>query len=173
MCDLQCKSFCQLQLQPILTYFHIAYCLIFDLPDPPVNTLSRIRNRIADFASHEKRKASCKRGAARGNRERKKNKRKRGDYKQLEMEDDRALVDLGAAADIEEARLEVHGADNDTTKDETPALRQPKRRFVGRRAADEAAAAKGSTEEGGSGAVQGMLRLFDIDKPHFHASLVL
>ncbi|PTB59412.1 hypothetical protein M431DRAFT_491018 [Trichoderma harzianum CBS 226.95] len=71
-----------------------------------------------------------------------------------EMEDDRALVDLGAAADIEEARLEVHGADNDTTKDETPALRQPKRRFVGRRAADEAAAAKGSTEEGGSGAVQ-------------------
>lgn len=76
------------------------------------------------------------------------------------MEDDRALVDLGAAADIEEARLEVHGADNDTTKDETPALRQPKRRFVGRRAADEAAAAKGSTEEGGSGAVQGMWRLF-------------
>ncbi|UKZ51861.1 Diphthamide biosynthesis protein 1 [Trichoderma virens] len=70
------------------------------------------------------------------------------------MEDDRALVDLGAAADIEEARLEVHKADNEATKDEAPTTRQPKRRFVGRRAADEAAAAKGTTEEGGSGAVQ-------------------
>lgn len=83
------------------------------------------------------------------------------------MEDDRALVDLGAAADIEEARLEVHTADNEATKDEAPTTRQPKRRFVGRRAADEAAAAKGTTEEGGSGAVQSMLRLFNIHIPHY------
>ncbi|KAL7819760.1 putative diphthamide synthesis domain-containing protein [Trichoderma gracile] len=73
------------------------------------------------------------------------------------MEDDRALVDLGAAADIEEARLEVHTTETEATKNEAPAAtttRQPKRRFVGRRAADEAAAAKVTTEEGGSGAVQ-------------------
>lgn len=89
------------------------------------------------------------------------------------MEDDRGLVDLGAAADIEEARLEVHGADNDTTKDETPALRQPKRRFVGRRAADEAAAAKGSTEEGGSDAVQGMLRLSNSKMLRWFSNVVL
>jgi 2-(3-amino-3-carboxypropyl)histidine synthase len=78
------------------------------------------------------------------------------------MEDDRALVDLGAAADIEEARLEVHTTESETTKNETPATttttRQPKRRFVGRRAADEAAAAKATTEQGGSGAVQGTFR---------------
>jgi 2-(3-amino-3-carboxypropyl)histidine synthase len=73
------------------------------------------------------------------------------------MEDDRALVDLGAAADIEESRLEVHTSGHEATKDGTPTTRQPKRRFVGRRAADEAAAAKGTTEEGGSGAVQGTL----------------
>ncbi|KAL7936024.1 diphthamide biosynthesis protein 1 [Trichoderma chlorosporum] len=76
------------------------------------------------------------------------------DGPQPEMEDDRALVDVGAAADIEEARLEVHTVGNEAAKDEAPATRQPKRRFVGRRAADEAAAAKGTTEEGGSGAVQ-------------------
>lgn len=75
------------------------------------------------------------------------------------MEDDRALVDLGAAADIEEARLEVHTTEPEATKNEAPATtRQPKRRFVGRRAADEAAAAKATTEAGGSGAVlQGTL----------------
>jgi hypothetical protein len=74
----------------------------------------------------------------------------------LEMEDDRALVGLGTAADIEESQLEVHRADNETTENAAPTTRQPKRRFVGRRAADEAAAAKGTTEEGGSGAVQGI-----------------
>lgn len=73
------------------------------------------------------------------------------------MEDDRALVGLGTAADIEESQVEVHKPDNETTENAAPTTRQPKRRFVGRRAADEAAVAKGTTEEGGSGAVQGML----------------
>lgn len=75
------------------------------------------------------------------------------------MEDDRALVGLGTAADIEESQLEVHKPEKETTENAAPTTRQPKRRFVGRRAADEAAAAKGTTEEGGGGAVQGMLRL--------------
>lgn len=70
------------------------------------------------------------------------------------MEDDRALVGLGTAADIEESQLEVHKPEKETTENAAPTTRQPKRRFVGRRAADEAAAAKGTTEEGGSGAVQ-------------------
>lgn len=72
------------------------------------------------------------------------------------MEDDRALVGLGTAADIEESQLEVHKPDTESTENAAPTTRQPKRRFVGRRAADEAAAAKATTEEGGSGAVQGM-----------------
>ncbi|KAL6892306.1 diphthamide biosynthesis protein 1 [Trichoderma evansii] len=72
----------------------------------------------------------------------------------LEMEDDRAFVGLGTAADIEESQLEVHKPDSEVTENAAPTTRQPKRRFVGRRAADEAAAAKGTTEEGGSGAVQ-------------------
>ncbi|KAH8130135.1 diphthamide biosynthesis protein 1 [Trichoderma asperelloides] len=70
------------------------------------------------------------------------------------MEDDRALVGLGTAADIEESQLEVHKPEKETTENAAPTTRQPKRRFVGRRAADEAAAAKGTTEEGGGGAVQ-------------------
>lgn len=60
------------------------------------------------------------------------------------MEDDRAQVDLGVAADIEERQEEA-------------AQRQPKKRFVGRRQAVEAAARNGansSVEE--TGAVQGL-----------------
>ena len=64
------------------------------------------------------------------------------------MEDDRALVDLGIAADLEE----VQNSQN--------ALKQPKRRFVGRRAAAEAAAkstaGEPNTSVEESGAVQGI-----------------
>ncbi|KAK3946132.1 putative diphthamide synthesis protein-domain-containing protein [Diplogelasinospora grovesii] len=60
------------------------------------------------------------------------------------MEDDRALVDLGIAAEIEE----THVAQN--------AVKQPKKRFVGRRAAAEAAAKSGSNNASieDSGAIQ-------------------
>jgi hypothetical protein len=57
------------------------------------------------------------------------------------MEDDRAQVDLGIAADIEE------------TQEEAAALRQPKKRFVGRRQAAEAASRNGanmSVEDSGA-----------------------
>lgn len=61
------------------------------------------------------------------------------------MEDDRAQVDLGIAADIES---------QDTPE---PALRQPKKRFVGRRTAAQTAASKseaGSVPAQDAGAVQ-------------------
>lgn len=60
------------------------------------------------------------------------------------MEDDRAEVDLGIAADIEEKQ------------EEAATLRQPKKRFVGRRQAAEAASKNnvgGSIES--SSAIQG------------------
>lgn len=60
------------------------------------------------------------------------------------MEDDRAEVDLGIAADIE-------SQDNPE-----PALKQPKKRFVGRRTATQTAASKngtGAVED--AGAIQG------------------
>jgi 2-(3-amino-3-carboxypropyl)histidine synthase len=58
------------------------------------------------------------------------------------MEDDRAQVDLGIAADIEELQETVP--------------RQPKKRFVGRKQASEAASRKGSSNNiEDSGAVQG------------------
>jgi 2-(3-amino-3-carboxypropyl)histidine synthase len=61
------------------------------------------------------------------------------------MEDDRAGVDLGVAVDVEE-RLE----------DEAAAQRQPKKRFVGRRQATEAASrSNGSGAGEGSSAIQG------------------
>lgn len=83
------------------------------------------------------------------------------------MEEDRAQTDLGIAADIEEAqRYEseqiltsapetVETAAPSQTSEQTP-IRQPKKRFVGRRAADAAAAKNGSTASSGegSGAVQ-------------------
>ncbi|KHN95846.1 diphthamide biosynthesis protein 1 [Metarhizium album ARSEF 1941] len=75
------------------------------------------------------------------------------------MEDDRAQVDLGIAADIEEAQLaQAHQAEptgDDVPRSNTP--KQPKKRFVGRRAAAEAAerTRNGTTgAEGEGGAVQ-------------------
>ena len=62
-----------------------------------------------------------------------------------EMEDDRAEVDLGIAVDVEE-RLE----------EESAAQRQPKKRFVGRRQATEAASRSNAGGAGeGSSAIQG------------------
>lgn len=62
------------------------------------------------------------------------------------MEDDRAQVDLGIAADIEEA----HGSQ------QAAAIRQPKKRFVGRRTADATArSGNNDTSGGGTGTVQG------------------
>lgn len=60
------------------------------------------------------------------------------------MEDDRALVDIGVAADIEEVQTQQS------------AIKQPKKRFVGRRAAAEASrinSSNASIED--SGAIQG------------------
>ena len=61
------------------------------------------------------------------------------------MEDDRAQVDLGIAADLEENQVPEN------------VVKQPKKRFVGKRAATSAAAkassANSSIEE--SGAIQG------------------
>jgi len=57
------------------------------------------------------------------------------------MEDDRAQVDLGVAADIEERDEEIK------------AQRQPKKRFVGRRQAAEQAAETAS-KNGGSGSIE-------------------
>jgi hypothetical protein len=62
------------------------------------------------------------------------------------MEDDRAQVDLGIAADLEEAQAPE------------PVARQPKKRFVGRRTAAEAAASKNERGSGtieDAGAIQG------------------
>ncbi|EHK98434.1 putative Diphthamide biosynthesis protein 1 [Glarea lozoyensis 74030] len=58
------------------------------------------------------------------------------------MEKDRAEVDLGVAVDVEEKFKE------------SAAQRQPKRRFVGRRQAAEAASKNGSTSIEDSGAIQ-------------------
>lgn len=77
------------------------------------------------------------------------------------MEEDRAQTDLGIAADIEEAQLAQAGASQNESEQQsqTPetVIRQPKKRFVGRRAATEAAAKNGNAVEGESGAVQGKL----------------
>jgi len=60
------------------------------------------------------------------------------------MEDDRALVDLGIAADIEEVQTQQS------------AMKQPKKRFVGRRAAAEASRTNsGNASIEDSGAIQG------------------
>ncbi|KAM3496910.1 hypothetical protein MY10362_009723 [Beauveria mimosiformis] len=74
------------------------------------------------------------------------------------MEDDRAQVDLGLAADIEESQLlQAQTAAQDDTiqlEGQEPAVKQPKKRFVGRRAAAEAAAKNGVQGTGESGALQ-------------------
>ena len=60
------------------------------------------------------------------------------------MEDDRVQVDLGLAAEIEEREIQEN------------ALKQPKKRFVGRRAAAEAAkSSPGTASIEDSGAIQG------------------
>jgi 2-(3-amino-3-carboxypropyl)histidine synthase len=58
------------------------------------------------------------------------------------MEDDRAQVDVGIAADIEEAHTSQ------------PAIKQPKKRFIGRRTADASARPGNDATTGGTGAVQ-------------------
>jgi hypothetical protein len=61
------------------------------------------------------------------------------------MEDDRVQVDLGIAAEIEEKHIQEN------------AVKQPKKRFVGRRAATEAAkSSSGSASIEDSGAIQGI-----------------
>lgn len=77
------------------------------------------------------------------------------------MEEDRRLTDLGTAADIEETQLAQAKTEiqpettTPTTQNGGAPVRQPKKRFVGRRAAAEAAAKNGTTEvTGESGAVQ-------------------
>lgn len=79
------------------------------------------------------------------------------------MEEDRRQTDLGTAADIEEAQLAQASPspaiENETesaaqTQNGATPLKQPKKRFVGRRAATEAAAKNGSSgATGESGAV--------------------
>lgn len=78
------------------------------------------------------------------------------------MEEDRLQTDLGIAADIEEAQLtQASSQPTETAQNgEQSTMKQPKKRFVGRRAAAEAAAAKNGTlesTEGSNGAVQGMM----------------
>ncbi|KAL7762238.1 hypothetical protein ACKLNR_008773 [Fusarium oxysporum f. sp. zingiberi] len=70
------------------------------------------------------------------------------------MEEDRRQTDLGTAADIEEAQLaQTSQSPAFQNEPETAApLKQPKKRFIGRRAAVEAAAVLGASGE--SGAVQ-------------------
>lgn len=72
------------------------------------------------------------------------------------MEEDRAIADLGP--DVPDASASIDGEDATVEK-------KPKRRFIGRRAADAKAAAKAQENGGGiedSGAVQGRLDLTHI-----------
>ncbi|KAJ4271400.1 Diphthamide biosynthesis protein 1 [Fusarium torreyae] len=78
------------------------------------------------------------------------------------MEEDRRQTDLGTAADIEEAQLAqassspaIENETEPTPQNGATPLKQPKKRFVGRRAATEAAAKNGgSGASGENGAVQ-------------------
>lgn len=80
------------------------------------------------------------------------------------MEEDRRQTDLGTAADIEEAQLTqaspspaIENETEPSAQNGSTPLKQPKKRFVGRRAATEAAAKNGvSGASGESGAVQSM-----------------
>ena len=65
------------------------------------------------------------------------------EHHQHEMEDDRAQVDLGVAVDVE-ASLE-----------EAAAQRQPKKRFVGRRAAEAASSSGSNGNAEHNGAIEG------------------
>jgi hypothetical protein len=73
------------------------------------------------------------------------------------MEDDRAQVDLGIAVDVEE-KLE-----------ETAAQRQPKKRFVGRKAAEAASSTGTNGNVEHSNAIEGKNILYNI----FAASLLI
>jgi 2-(3-amino-3-carboxypropyl)histidine synthase len=64
------------------------------------------------------------------------------------MEKDRAQTDLGIAADIEEAHA---------PPPPEPSIRQPKKRFVGRRTGARNAGAERA--EGDAGAIQGMAKI--------------
>ncbi len=80
------------------------------------------------------------------------------------MEDDRAQVDLGIAADIEESQMaqaeSSHYASTQPQDQHQPAVKQPKKRFVGRRAAAEASSKNGGEAAAGeSGALQGLFTL--------------
>jgi len=71
------------------------------------------------------------------------------------MEEDRAQVDVGLAADIEEAQANETPAD---APNPVPApLKQPKKRFVGRRAAADGAAKSnpGAADSEDNKAIQG------------------
>ncbi len=73
------------------------------------------------------------------------------------MEEDRALTDLGIAADIEEAHA---------PPPPDPSVKQPRKRFVGRRAASRNTAAERTVGDGG--AIQGMkmdIYLFSLPPP--------
>ncbi|KAF4449166.1 diphthamide biosynthesis protein 1 [Fusarium austroafricanum] len=78
------------------------------------------------------------------------------------MEEDRRLTDLGTAADIEEAQLAqtspspaIENETQSAAQNEATPLKQPKKRFVGRRAATEAAEKNGAPgAPGPSGTVQ-------------------
>ena len=87
------------------------------------------------------------------------------------MEEDRLQTDLGLAADIEESQLtqaaptsSTNEGDVDSTYDTAPAVKQPRKRFVGRRTAAAAEAAKGDADgtasaEAGTGALQSESRI--------------
>lgn len=73
------------------------------------------------------------------------------------MEADRLETDLGIAADIEEAQILNAQEQNAAGSEDASTMKQPKKRFIGRRAAAEAAAkngVQGTTSE--STAVDGM-----------------
>ena len=59
------------------------------------------------------------------------------------MEADRLATDLGIAADIEEAQILNAQEQNPTGSEDASAVKQPKKRFIGRRAAAEASAKNG------------------------------
>lgn len=74
------------------------------------------------------------------------------------MEDDRAEVDLGIAVDIEQTQIAAANA-------AAPGLKQPKKRFVGRRTAAQAAQSGswgGDAPAVTSGAVQGKEEIYSL-----------
>jgi 2-(3-amino-3-carboxypropyl)histidine synthase len=91
------------------------------------------------------------------------------------MEEDRLQTDLGLAADIEESQLTQAGASFDATptadEDSPPAVKQPKKRFVGRRTAAAAEAAKGdaaTAPDSETGALQSQFPVHTLDASHTH-----